>query len=186
MRLLTQTQAAERLGVTSETIRLRRKAGRFPEPIENVPGHRPKWSLEEIDALRLPAKESDDDRAMSPIEWIRLAEQALRVEQFDKACALAETLADATPTGQGRMLERAAVYGDARCGSAPTVSAPDHAARLARARHQQKIAALFSERERAMLGATLVDDATFAEAGALVGLGAKKARDVFLDCVARL
>jgi hypothetical protein len=206
--LLTQAEIARRLDVSPETVRLWRK-GSFPAPEPDAPGKRPRWRAEAVAQFWRehtawrdePSEPEADTVALSPLAALCFAERRLSRDLYERALALAELLADDAPSGggQGGMLERAwalqtiaaerdrsrdesTVVGFSK----PAHGAPDHSAKLAKAKRRAAIERQYSDQELTILRAVLVDELSFDKAGACIGVSAEAAKAMLVDCVKRL
>ncbi|MGJ0396287.1 MAG: helix-turn-helix transcriptional regulator [Methylocystis sp.] len=205
--LLTQAEIARRLNVSPESVRLWRKAGSFPEPESDAPGKRPRWRAEALaqfwrqhNAWREEAPEPEADTvALSPLAALCFSERRLSRDLYERALALAELLSEDSPRGgQGGMLERAWAYQTVASErdrlhqdsvvsiSKPAHGAPDHAAKLAKAKRRAAVERQYSDQELTLLRAVLVDEESFDKAGACVGMSAEAAKATVVDCVKRL
>lgn len=207
MQLLTQAEIARRLDVSPETVRLWRK-GSFPAPEPDAPGKRPRWRAEAVaqfwrqhNAWREEASEPEPDTvAMSPLAVLCFSERRLPHDLYERALALAELLADDAPSGrQGGTLENAWLFQTIAAEhdrlrqestvvgfSKPVHGAPDHTAKLARAKRRAAIERQYSDQELTLLRAVLVDEESFDKAGARIGVSAEAAKATIVDCVKRL
>lgn len=205
--LLTQTAIARHLDVSPESIRLWRKAGTFPAPEPDAPGKRPRWRAEAVaqfwrqhTAWRQEANEPEPDTvALSPIAALCFSERRLSGDLYERALALAELLSEDAPRGgQGGTLENAWLFQTLTSErdrlhqesvvsiSRPVRGGPDHAAKLAKAQRRAAIERQYSEPERTLLRAVLVDEESFDKAGARIGVSAEAAKATVVDCVKRL
>jgi hypothetical protein len=207
MQLLTQAEIARRLKISSESIRLYRKAGTFPAPEPDAPGKRPRWHAEAVaqfwrehSAWRAETVEPEQNTvALSPIAALCFSERRLSGDLYEHALTLAELLADDEPSGgQGGTLENAWLFQTLASErdrlhresvvsiSRPVRGAPDHAARLAKAQRLAAIERQYSDQEMTLLRAVLVDELSFDKAGACIGVTAEAAKATVVDCVKRL
>ena len=204
--LLTQAEIARRLDVSPETVRLWRK-GSFPAPEPDAPGKRPRWRAEAVaqfwrahNAWRDEAPEPEPDTvALSPLAALCFSERRLSRDLYERALALAELLADDAPKGgQGGTLENAWLFQTLASErdrphhesvvsiSKPAHGAPDHAAKLAKAKRRAAIERQYSDQELTLLRAVLVDELPFDKAGACIGATAEAAKALLVDCIQRL